>query len=180
MVRIQSECGPEKRIKTRKKNIIGSSHPQVFCKKDVLKTFAKFTGTHLCQSLFFNKIAGLHLGFRSQSVIFYVTIKPNYADLLLGGIKRGYHCLKNVRVQIFPGPYFPAFVLNMERYPDDTLRDTLNFVDTLSDQKVIRQFDVLQIHFVGVQKNMKNAAQFLNQRKIQAILNMNFSNVEYE
>ena len=32
-------------------------------KKDVLKNFAKFTGKHLCQrcqSLFFNKVAGLN------------------------------------------------------------------------------------------------------------------------
>ena len=28
-------------------------------RKDVLKIFAKFTGKHLCQSLFFNKVAGL-------------------------------------------------------------------------------------------------------------------------
>ena len=28
-------------------------------KKSVLRNFAKFTGKHLCQSLFFNKIAGL-------------------------------------------------------------------------------------------------------------------------
>ena len=27
-------------------------------KKDVLENFAKFTGKHLCQSLFFNKVAG--------------------------------------------------------------------------------------------------------------------------
>ena len=33
-----------------------SSRPEVFCKKGVLKNFAK-TGKHLC--LFFNKIAGL-------------------------------------------------------------------------------------------------------------------------
>ena len=32
-----------------------SSCPEVFCKKGVLKNFAKFTGKHLCQSLFFNK-----------------------------------------------------------------------------------------------------------------------------
>ena len=32
-----------------------SSHPQVFCKKGVLRNFAKFTGKHLCQGLFFNK-----------------------------------------------------------------------------------------------------------------------------
>ena len=32
---------------------------EVFYKKDVLKNFAKFTGKHLCQGLFFNKVAGL-------------------------------------------------------------------------------------------------------------------------
>ena len=33
--------------------------PEVFYKKVVLKNFAKFTGKHLCQSLVFNKVAGL-------------------------------------------------------------------------------------------------------------------------
>ena len=36
-----------------------SSHPEVLCKKDVLKNFAKFKGKHLHQSLFFNKITDL-------------------------------------------------------------------------------------------------------------------------
>ena len=36
-----------------------SSHPEVFCKKGVLRNFTKFTGKHLRQSLFFNKVAGL-------------------------------------------------------------------------------------------------------------------------
>ena len=36
-----------------------SSRPEVFCKKGVLKNFAKFTRKHLCQSLFLNKVAGL-------------------------------------------------------------------------------------------------------------------------
>ena len=36
-----------------------SNHPEVFCKKGVLRNFAKFTGKHLCQSLFFNKVTGL-------------------------------------------------------------------------------------------------------------------------
>ena len=30
----------------------------MFCKKGVLTNSAKFTGKHLCQSLFFNKVAG--------------------------------------------------------------------------------------------------------------------------
>ena len=36
-----------------------SSRPEVFRKKGVLRNFAKFTGKHLRQSLFFNKVAGL-------------------------------------------------------------------------------------------------------------------------
>ena len=36
-----------------------SSRPEVFYKKGVLRNFAKFTRKHLCQSLFFNKVAGL-------------------------------------------------------------------------------------------------------------------------
>ena len=32
---------------------------EVFFKKDVLKNFAKFTGKHLCQSLFYNKVADM-------------------------------------------------------------------------------------------------------------------------
>ena len=31
----------------------------VFYKKGVLRNFAKLTGKHLCQNLFFNKAAGL-------------------------------------------------------------------------------------------------------------------------
>ena len=33
--------------------------PEVFYKKSVLRDFTKFTGKHLCQSLSFNKVAGL-------------------------------------------------------------------------------------------------------------------------
>ena len=36
----------------------GSNRPEVFHDKGCLKSFAKFTGKHLCQSLFFHKVAG--------------------------------------------------------------------------------------------------------------------------
>ena len=45
-----------------------SSHRMCSLRKSVLRNFAKFTGPHLCQSLFFNKVAGLrpeHLFFRT-------------------------------------------------------------------------------------------------------------------
>ena len=35
-----------------------NSRPELFCKKGVLRNFAKFMGKRLCQSLFFNKVAG--------------------------------------------------------------------------------------------------------------------------
>ena len=38
-----------------------SSHRRCSIKKGVPKNFAKFTGKHLCQSLFLNKVAGLSL-----------------------------------------------------------------------------------------------------------------------
>ena len=38
---------------------IRGSRPGVFCKKGVLVSFAKFTGKHMFQSFFFNKVAGL-------------------------------------------------------------------------------------------------------------------------
>ena len=37
---------------------IRSSRPEVFFKKGILTNFANFTGKHLCQSRFFNKVAG--------------------------------------------------------------------------------------------------------------------------
>ena len=36
-----------------------SSRPEVFCEKGVLIDVKKFTGKHLCRSLFFNKLRGL-------------------------------------------------------------------------------------------------------------------------
>ena len=39
--------------------IYRSSHQMCSMKKGVLRNFAKFTGKLLCQSLFFNKVAGL-------------------------------------------------------------------------------------------------------------------------
>ena len=37
--------------------------PEVFCEKGALRIFTKFAGKQLCQSLFFNKVAGLRSAF---------------------------------------------------------------------------------------------------------------------
>ena len=38
-------------------------------KKGVLKNFAKFKGKHLCQSLFFNEVAGLAWNFIRKEIL---------------------------------------------------------------------------------------------------------------
>ena len=40
--------------------MVRSSLPEVFCKKGDLRNFVKCTEKHLCQSLFFNKVADLN------------------------------------------------------------------------------------------------------------------------
>ena len=39
-------------------NALQKHRPEVFCKKAVLSDFPKFTGKHLCQSLFITKVGG--------------------------------------------------------------------------------------------------------------------------
>ena len=50
----------QKNIKEKLKNI-SLSRPEVFCKKGVLRNLTKFTGKHLRQNLFFNKVVGFRL-----------------------------------------------------------------------------------------------------------------------
>ena len=42
----------------------------MFCRKGVLRNFAKFTGKHLCQVLFLNKVTGVR---SLAQVVFYRT-----------------------------------------------------------------------------------------------------------
>ena len=58
-----------------------SSRPEVFFKKVVLRNFTKFKGKHLCQSLFFNKVAS----FRPQNTFSYRT--PPVAASVLSKIE---------------------------------------------------------------------------------------------
>ena len=49
--------------------IYRSSPPEVFCKKGILRNYSKFTLKHLCQSLFFNKVAGLACNFIKKETL---------------------------------------------------------------------------------------------------------------
>ena len=59
-----------------------SSPPEVFCKKDVLRNFAKSTVKHLCQILFFNKVAGLGLATLLKKRLWYRFFPVNCVKFL--------------------------------------------------------------------------------------------------
>ena len=60
-----------------------SSRQEVFCKKGVLRNFAKFTGKHLCQSLFFNKVAGLADFLRTKNTSGQLLPKLDFFRLII-------------------------------------------------------------------------------------------------
>ena len=54
----QTSLKLSKRLQFLTSSIIRSSHRRCSVKKGVRRNIAKFTGKHLCQRLFFNKVAG--------------------------------------------------------------------------------------------------------------------------
>ena len=62
--------------------ISGSSHQRCSVKKGVLRHLAKFTGKHLCSSIFFNKVAGLRSATLLKKGLWRRCFPVNFAKLL--------------------------------------------------------------------------------------------------
>ena len=54
----------------------------MFCKKGVLRIFTKFTGKHLCQRLFSNKIAGLRTATLLKKSFWHKCFPVNFVKFL--------------------------------------------------------------------------------------------------
>ena len=61
---------------------VRSSRPNVFCEKDVLGNFTKFTRKHLRQSPFFNKVAGLRPDILLKKRLWHRYFPLNFAKFL--------------------------------------------------------------------------------------------------
>ena len=59
-----------------------SSHQRCSVKKGVLRNFTKFTGKHLCQSLFFSKVAGLMPATLLKKRLWHSRFPVNFAKFL--------------------------------------------------------------------------------------------------
>ena len=66
----------------RRTAIIRSSHRRCSVEKGVLRNFAKFTGKHLCQSPFFNKVAGLRPATLLKKKLWHRCFPVNFAKFL--------------------------------------------------------------------------------------------------
>ena len=55
---------------------------RVFCKKGILRNFQKFTGKHLCQSLSFNKVAGLRFATLLKKRLWHRCFPVNFVKFL--------------------------------------------------------------------------------------------------
>ena len=60
-----------------------SSHQRCSMKKSVFRNFPKFIGKQLCQSLFFNKVAGLELATLIKKRLWHKCFPVNFATLKL-------------------------------------------------------------------------------------------------
>ena len=59
-----------------------SSHRRCSVEKGVLRNFAKFTGKHLCQRLFFNKVAGLRPATLLKKKLWHWCFSVNFAKFV--------------------------------------------------------------------------------------------------
>ena len=59
-----------------------NTRPDVFCKKGVLRNFAKITGKHLCPSVFFNKVAGLRPASFLKKRLWHRCFPVNFVNFL--------------------------------------------------------------------------------------------------
>ena len=59
-----------------------SSCQEVFCKKGILRNFAKFTGKHLCQSFLFNSVASLRPATLLKKRLWHRCFPQNFSKFL--------------------------------------------------------------------------------------------------
>ena len=128
-----------------------SSHRRCSVRKSVLRNFAKFTGKHLCQSLFFNKVVGLRSGTRDSgkrdsgqvfSCEFYEISKNNFFNFLttasVNSTKITFHDLSKIFVLLAMQflrsclQYFVLQCLTFEEDKNNKKRGNISFFHVLT------------------------------------------------
>ena len=84
-----------------------NSRPEMSCKKGVLRNFSKFAGKHRCQSLFFNKVAGMRPETLFKKRLWHRClpeacnlIKKRYSDTARSGTRAASDYLRNFSLDL--------------------------------------------------------------------------------
>ena len=118
-----------------------SSHRRCSEKKGVLRNFTKFPGKHLCQSLFFNKVAGLRPATLFKKRLWYRCFPVNFVKflrtpfllehlwwLLLHVVKETTLIAEKKPLALFL-PYLRSIPLETRNSLIKPLKNTLSYVD---------------------------------------------------
>ena len=86
--------------------LLRSSRSEVFCKKGVVRNFEKFIGKHLCQSLLFNKVAGLRPASLLKKRLWHWCFPVNFATFLRAPFHRTYlnDCFSTIQYFLAENP----------------------------------------------------------------------------
>ena len=84
-----------------------SSRSEVLCKKGALENFAKSTGKHLCQSLFFNKVTGLRFATLLKKRVWRRCLPVNF-----GRFERAPFLIEHLRQLLLTLPSHGDIILN--------------------------------------------------------------------
>ena len=99
-----------------------SSHRRCSVRKGVLRNLTKFTGTHLCQSLFFNKVAALKPAALLKRRLWHRRFPVNFAKFLrtlfLQNISgRLFLRVLNMCLQVLNHSFSETFRIFLRQYP---------------------------------------------------------------
>ena len=85
----------------------------MFCRRSLLENFPKFTGKHLCQILFFNKVADLRLANLLKKRLWHRCFAVNFAKFLrtlfLQNTSSGCFCRQRIQGYIFTKRFIVGF-----------------------------------------------------------------------
>ena len=101
----------------------------MLCKKGVLRNFVKFTGKHLCQSLFFNKVAGLRPTTLLKKRPWHRCLPVNFAKFL-----RTPFFTKHLRWLLLKSVTGDGWVKNSEKLK--TGERGLKFIEKIREEKI--------------------------------------------
>ena len=90
------------------KTVFRSSHQRCYVRKGVLRNFTKFTGKHLYQSIFFNKVGGLRHAKHAKQAILWSTPSTLFYE-----VRQTPHSMKHTKhvkcVILWSRPSMPIF-----------------------------------------------------------------------